>query len=151
MRHDADGFLLEVGARTPTILSALRHALHHRDRGCRFPGLCGSVRAITSVTGQTAARRHQPCAAVPPTPSGRSRRGLPVERERDGELRFRRPDGCTIPEVPSASDVTTDLIATIRVHNEGSWLALPVRTATPGWFGKRLNVGWAIAVLSALN
>src|SRR2546429_5109731 len=40
MRHDAAGRLLEVGARTRTIPPALRRALHHRDRGCRFPG-CG--------------------------------------------------------------------------------------------------------------
>jgi hypothetical protein len=40
MRHDADGRLLEIGARTRTIPPALRRALHHRDRGCRFPG-CG--------------------------------------------------------------------------------------------------------------
>ncbi|HET9491458.1 MAG TPA: DUF222 domain-containing protein, partial [Methylomirabilota bacterium] len=40
MRHDRDGRLLEVGARTRTIPPALRRALQHRDRGCRFPG-CG--------------------------------------------------------------------------------------------------------------
>src|SRR5207249_2763086 len=40
MRHDEDGRLMEVGARTRTIPPALRRALHHRDRGCRFPG-CG--------------------------------------------------------------------------------------------------------------
>ncbi|MGH7305451.1 MAG: DUF222 domain-containing protein, partial [Candidatus Rokuibacteriota bacterium] len=40
MRHDADGRLIEIGARTRTIPPALRRALHHRDRGCRFPG-CG--------------------------------------------------------------------------------------------------------------
>ena len=40
MRHDEAGRLLEVGARTRTISPALRRALHHRDRGCRFPG-CG--------------------------------------------------------------------------------------------------------------
>src|SRR5438552_2891453 len=38
MRHDEDGRPLEVGARTRTIPPALRRALHHRDRGCRFPG-----------------------------------------------------------------------------------------------------------------
>ena len=38
MRHDKDGYLLEVGARTRTIPPALRRALQHRDRGCRFPG-----------------------------------------------------------------------------------------------------------------
>jgi 5-methylcytosine-specific restriction endonuclease McrA len=40
MRHDPDGRTVEVGARTRTIPPALRRALQHRDRGCRFPG-CG--------------------------------------------------------------------------------------------------------------
>src|SRR6266850_2927634 len=41
MTHDAEGRVVEVGARTRTIPPALRRALQHRDRGCRFPG-CGS-------------------------------------------------------------------------------------------------------------
>src|SRR5213594_3507403 len=40
MRHGRDGHVVEVAARTRTIPPALRRALHHRDRGCRFPG-CG--------------------------------------------------------------------------------------------------------------
>ncbi len=40
MRHDTNGRLTEIGARTRTIPPALRRALEHRDRGCRFPG-CG--------------------------------------------------------------------------------------------------------------
>jgi hypothetical protein len=40
MRHDEDGRVVEIGARTRTIPPALRRALRHRDRGCRFPG-CG--------------------------------------------------------------------------------------------------------------
>src|SRR5436309_6204782 len=38
MRHDGDGRITEVGARTRTIPPALRRALEHRDQGCRFPG-----------------------------------------------------------------------------------------------------------------
>src|SRR5437667_644810 len=38
MRHGSGGGAVEVGARTRTIPPALRRALHHRDRGCRFPG-----------------------------------------------------------------------------------------------------------------
>ena len=38
MRHDADGRVVETGARTRTIPPVIRRALHHRDRGCRFPG-----------------------------------------------------------------------------------------------------------------
>jgi hypothetical protein len=40
MRHGRDGRVVEVEARTRTIPPALRRALHHRDRGCQFPG-CG--------------------------------------------------------------------------------------------------------------
>src|SRR5207237_10692075 len=40
MRHDADGRVTEVGARTRTIPTALRRVLQHRARGRRFPG-CG--------------------------------------------------------------------------------------------------------------
>ena len=40
MRHDPDGRVVEVAAKTRTIPPALRRALHHRDRACRFPG-CG--------------------------------------------------------------------------------------------------------------
>jgi hypothetical protein len=40
MRHDEAGRLVEIGARTRTTPPALRRALHHRDRTCRFPG-CG--------------------------------------------------------------------------------------------------------------
>ncbi|PYM17961.1 MAG: hypothetical protein DMD81_07185 [Candidatus Rokuibacteriota bacterium] len=36
MRHDAEGRVVEVGARTRTISPALRRALAHRDQGCRF-------------------------------------------------------------------------------------------------------------------
>src|SRR5207237_2998538 len=36
MRHDVDGRIVEIGARTRTIPPALRRALQHRDRGCRF-------------------------------------------------------------------------------------------------------------------
>ena len=42
MRHDPDGRVTEIGARTRTIPPALRRALQHRDRGCRFPG-CGRL------------------------------------------------------------------------------------------------------------
>src|SRR5439155_26100975 len=40
MQHARDGRVVEVAAKSRTISPALRRALHHRDRGCRFPG-CG--------------------------------------------------------------------------------------------------------------
>ena len=41
MKHDRDGRIFEVGAKTRTIPPALRRALLHRDRSCRFPGCHG--------------------------------------------------------------------------------------------------------------
>ncbi len=44
LSHGADGEVLDVGRRTRTVPSALRRALHSRDRGqCQFPG-CESRR-----------------------------------------------------------------------------------------------------------
>jgi hypothetical protein len=40
-----------------------------------------------------------------------------------------------------------DPIATIRGRNEAAGLIVHQRTATPGWLGERLDVGWAIDVL----
>src|SRR5688572_581998 len=104
MRHDADGRVVEIGARTRTVPPALRRALQHRDRGCRFPGC--SVRF-----GQGHHIRHW-AQGGPTTLSNLAmlcRRhlravhegGYQVERLPEGELEFRRPNGSVIPDVPS--------------------------------------------------
>src|SRR5712664_2044869 len=103
MRHDADGRITEVGARTRTIPPALRRALQHRDKGCRFPG-CGRS------FGQGHHIRHW-ANGGPTTLSNLAllcrrhhravhEEGYEVERQPDGELRFRRPDGRVMPMVP---------------------------------------------------
>ena len=95
MRHDDEGRLVEIGARTRTIPPALRRALHHRDQGCRFPG-CGLP------FGQGHHVRHW-AQGGPTTLSNLAllcrrhhravhEEGFQVEREADGALRFRRPD-----------------------------------------------------------
>jgi len=150
MRHDADGRLLEIGARTRTIPPALRRALHHRDRGCRFPG-CG-VRA-----GQGHHIRHW-AHGGPTTLSNLAllcsrhhvavhEEGFQVERQADGELCFRRPDGRVFPDVPPPARVPRDAVGVIRARHETQGLALHPRTAMPGWQGERLDVGYAIDVL----
>jgi hypothetical protein len=153
MRHDAEGRLLEVGARTRTIPPALRRALHHRDRGCRFQGC--SVRF-----GQGHHIRHW--AQGGPTTLGNlvslcrrhhvavHEQGYRVARQPDGELEFRNPYGWVIPEVPPSPDVATDPVAAIRARNESRGLALHARTAMPGWLGERLDAGYAIDVLHPL-
>jgi hypothetical protein len=150
MRQDAEGRVIEVGARTRTIPPAIRRALQHRDKGCRFPG-CG-VRF-----GQGHHVRHW-AHGGPTTLSNlvmlcrRHHRavheeGFQVERQPDGELRFRRPNGVAIPQVPPAPDLLEDPVAVIRSRNEENGLGLHARTALPCWLGERLDVAYAIDVL----
>ncbi len=150
MRHDEDGRLLEIGARTRTIPPALRRALHHRDRGCRFPG-CG-VRF-----GQGHHLRHW-AQGGPTTLSnlallcrrhhrGVHEEGYEVARGPDGALQFRRPDGRLLPEVPPSPVVVSDPVTVLRAHHDSQGLRLNARTACAGWLGERLNVSWAIDVL----
>jgi len=150
MRHAADGHLLEVGARTRTIPPALRRALQHRDRGCRFPGC--SVRF-----GQGHHIRHW-AQGGPTTLSNLAllcrrhhravhEEGFQVERRADGELTFRHPLGRTIPYVPPPADVPDDPVGWIRARNEAEGLLLDAHTATPEWLGEHLDLGYAIDVL----
>ena len=153
MRHGHDGRVVEVGARTRTIPPALRRALHHRDRGCRFPG-CG-VRF-----GQGHHIRHW-AHGGPTTLSNLAllcrrhhravhEEGYQLDRQPDGELRFRRPDGQVLPEVPRPPEVRGDPVEIIRARNEADGLHPHARTAMPSWLGERLDVGWAIGVLHPL-
>jgi len=153
MRHDADGHLLEMSARTRTIPPALRRALQHRDRGCRFPG-CG-VRF-----GQGHHIRHW-AAGGPTTLSNLTllclrhhravhEEGYQVERQPDGELEFRTPYGFLIPDVPPPPNVPDDPMEVIRAQNDAAGLTLDAHTATPGWLGEPLNVAYAIDVLHPL-
>jgi Domain of unknown function (DUF222)/HNH endonuclease len=150
MRHDDHGRLVEIGARTRTIPPALRRALHHRDRSCRFPG-CG-VRF-----GQGHHLRHW-ARGGPTTLSNLAllcrrhhravhEEGYQVARGPDGALRFRRPDGRPVPEVPSPARVPEKPVEALRIAHESHGLRLDARTACAGWLGERLDVGWAIDVL----
>ncbi len=153
MRHGRDGRVVEVDARTRTIPPAIRRALHHRDRGCRFPG-CG-VRF-----GQGHHIRHW-AQGGPTTLSNLAmlcrrhhravhEEGYQVHRQPDGALRFRRPDGGLLPEVPPPPEVPADPVEVLVARNDAEGLHLHARTAMPGWSGERLDVGWAIAVLHPL-
>jgi hypothetical protein len=153
LRHDAEGRITEVGARTRTIPPALRRALQARDRGCRFPG-CG-VRVA-----QGHHLRHW-AAGGPTTLSNLAlvcrlhhravhEGGYRVERDADGALRFHRPDGRPIPEVPAPAAVPADPVAALRAHHRAQGLDIDARTALPSWTGERLDLGWALDVLHPL-
>ena len=153
MRHDPDGRVTEVGTRTRTIPPALRRALRHRDRGCRFPG-CGLL------FGQGHHIRHW-AHGGPTTLSNlamlcrRHHRavhedGYQIERQPDGELRFRRPDGRLLPHVPPPAEVPASPVEMVRAENDARGVHIDARTSMPGWAGGRLDLGWAIDVLHPL-
>ena len=150
MRHDAEGRIVEVGARTRTIPPALRRALHHRDRGCRFPGCAvrfgqghhirhwaqGGPTTLSNLA--MLCRRHH--RAV-------HEEGYQLNRQADGELRFCRPDGRALPDVPPPPKVPGDPVEILRAQSEADGLHLHARTAMPNWLGEPLDVAYAIDVL----
>jgi len=151
MRHDdEDGQVVEVGARTRTIPPALRRALQHRDRSCRFPGC--NVRI-----GQGHHLRHW-AQGGPTTLSNLAllcrrhhravhEEGYQVVRLPDGVLQFRRPNGWLLPEVPAPAAVPADPGEALRARHAAEGLRLHALTGLPQWLGERLDVGWAIGVL----
>jgi 5-methylcytosine-specific restriction endonuclease McrA len=153
MRHDEEGRLVEIGARTRTNPPAVRRALHHRDRGCRFP-CCGLP------FGQGHHLRHW-AQGGPTTLSNLAllcrrhhravhEEGYQVARLPDGALQFRRPNGWPLPEVPPPARVPGDPVKALRACHDSQGLRINARTGCPGWLGERLNVGWAIDVLHPL-
>jgi Domain of unknown function (DUF222)/HNH endonuclease len=153
MRHDEDGRVVEVGARTRTIPPALRRALHHRDRSCRFPG-------CTVRVGEGHHVRHW-AQGGPTTLSNLAllcrrhhrsvhEEGYQMERRSDGALQFRRPDGRPLPEVPAPPPLPADPVEALQAEHTAQGLQIHARTGIPGWQGERLDIGWAIDVLHPL-
>ena len=150
MRHDAAGRAVEVEARTRTIPPALRRALQHRDRGCRFPGCHVSL-------GQGHHIRHW-AQGGPTTLSNlvmlcrRHHRsvheeGYGVARDVDGAIHFWRPDGQPVLDAPPPPLRAGDVVAPIETVNDANGLRITPRTGLPTWTGERLDLGWAINAL----
>ena len=153
IRHGSDGRVEEIGARTRTIPPALRRALHHRDRGCRFPG-CGHrftqghhlrhwAHGGPTTLSNLALLCHRHHRAV-------HEMGYTVERTADGTLRFRQPTGHVLPDVPAPAPVPEDPVGALRSRHAGDSLTLDAYTLRPDWLGERLDLGWAIDVLHPL-
>jgi hypothetical protein len=96
---------------------ALRRALHHRDRTCRFPGsglpfgqghhvrhwAQGGPTTLSNLA--LLCRRHH--RAV-------HEEGYQIDRQPDGSFRFRRPDGRPLPEVPPPAAVPANPVQALR-------------------------------------
>jgi hypothetical protein len=103
MRHDADGRIVEVSARTRTVPPAMRRALLHRDHSCRFPGC--ALRFVqahhirhwahggpTTLANLVLLCRYHHRAL--------HEDGYRITREENGTLIFLRPDGRPLLESP---------------------------------------------------
>jgi hypothetical protein len=137
MRHGSDGRVEEIGARTRTIPPALRRVLQHRDRGCRFPG-CGHrftqghhirhwAHGGPTTLSNLALLCHRHHRAV-------HEMGYTVARLSDGTLRFRRPNGDPLSDVPPAAAVPPEPEAALRASNAAEGLQLDSHTLRrTGW------------------
>jgi hypothetical protein len=153
MRHNEDGRAVEVGARTRTIPPALRRAMRHRDRWCRFPGC--SVRF-----GQGHHIKHW-ATGGPTTLSNLAllchrhhravhEEGYQVERRANGTVEFRTPAGRVLLDAPPPASVPADPVAALRTAHEAQGLQIDARTGVPSWLGEPLNVRYAIDILHPL-
>ena len=150
MRHDRHGRLVEVGARARTIPPAIRRALLHRDRTCRFPGCEARVgqghhiqhwsRGGPTTLGNLVllCRRHHRAVHED---------GYHVVHAADGSLEFRRPDGRPLPHVPATAATPRDPARALAAQHEAQGVQIDPRTACPTWLGERLDLGWALSVL----
>lgn len=150
MTHGADGSVLDVGRRSRTVPPAIRRALDHRDRGCRFPG-CGlrfcdahHIRhwadgGETRLGNLFLVCRHHHRAL--------HEGGFRVEVAETGELRFYRPDGRLVPDVPAAPPLPKDPVASLKKEHRALGIEPDAWTATPDWHGEPLDLGLAIYAL----
>jgi hypothetical protein len=154
MRHGSQGEVLDVGRRRRTVPPAIRRALDHRDGGCRFPGCDCRYTDAHHIThwadgGETkldnlvllCARNHR---AV-------HEEGFRVEvvagSGRVFAVRFYRPDGRLIPEVPDSPVLSSDPVATLVRANLHEGVQPDPWTPTPRWNGDTPDVGLALDML----
>jgi hypothetical protein len=73
--------------------------------------------------------------------------GYGIDRQPDGDVRFRRPDGRLLPEVPHCISPPANAADDLTRQNRERGLRIDPRTACPTWLGERLDLNWSIDVL----
>jgi hypothetical protein len=154
MTHDADGSVLDVGRKTRTIPPALRRALVHRDRSCRFPG-CGlkfcDAHHIEhwAEGGKTRldnllllCRYHHRLV---------HEGGIRVKLLPNGEPQFSRSDGRTIAVAPVPRVLAEDPIAVFERRHREEGLEIHGETGLPTWDGGSWDLNWALHALRSIG
>jgi hypothetical protein len=142
---ERDGRPLSIGRKTRALSPALKRALRSRDRTCRFPG-CGQHRFLhahhihhwahggrTDLSNliQLCSHHHRLVHEG----------GYSVERRVGGSVRFRRPDGKTIPCIPSVP--YGEAAALPRLHRAVG-VAVDDVTCVPCVHSERMHLPWIV-------
>ncbi|MGH7553867.1 MAG: DUF222 domain-containing protein [Longimicrobiales bacterium] len=148
--HDADGNTISATRRTRTVPPAIRRALEHRDRSCRFPG-CGlrfcdahhvkhwADGGATSLENLVLlCRRHHRTV---------HEEAFRVVVSEDGEIQFHRPDGRPFPAAPPSALIAEDAAASLKAGHRALGLEIDASTAMSGWMGERLDLDYAVLTL----
>jgi hypothetical protein len=154
MTHDADGSVLDVGRKSRTIPPALRRALVHRDRSCRFPG-CGlkfcDAHHIEhwAEGGKTRldnllllCRYHHRLV---------HEGGIRVKLLPNGEPRFTRPNGRAIPVAPVPPVLAEDPLTRLKARHREEGPEIDDETGFPSWDGGSWDLNWALYCLRSIG
>ena len=152
LSHGADGQVLDVGRRTRTVPSALRRALHSRDRGqCQFPG-CESRRCdahhVEHWADGGATRLQNLVLACRFHHRALHEGGFRVvPGDADGQFRFLGPDGEPLPAEPPVPSWAGAPLAPTDARLAAAGISIGPDTATPEWYGESLDLTAALDVL----
>ena len=142
MTHGTDGSVLDVGRKTRTVPLAIRRALDHRDKGCRFPG-CGlrfcdahhikhwADGGETRLDGLVLLCRVHHRAV--------HEEGFGVALTDDSRVHFRWPDGRPFPDAPQAPIHRKDPVRALEKEHERMDLGIDPWTPTSLWQGESLD------------
>ncbi len=144
------GEVLDVGRKTRAIPPALRRALDHRDKGCKFPG-CNCTRFVDAHHiehwadgGET---RLDNLVLLCRTHHGLVHEGgfsLAIE---DGELRVRRPDGRVLEHAPKPRSLRQGGHEILRHAHRERGLDIHAKTGLPGWGGERADYDYLVGII----
>jgi hypothetical protein len=148
---DAAGATIDVGRKTRAIPPAIRRALRHRDRCCRFPG-CTRSRWLdghhlvhwadggeTSLDNLVLLCRHHHRLL--------HEGGFGANADADGRIRFTTPAGAVIPDAPMGRALELPLDHALEAFQLKRGLAIDARTADCHWRGEPMdydNAGWLL-------
>ena len=154
MTHAPDGSVLDVGRKTRSVPPALRRALTHRDRSCRFPGcdlkFCDAHHIEHWAEGGKTnldnllllCRYHHRVV---------HEGGIRVKLLLDGEPQFSRPDGRPIPMAPVPPVLAEDPIVALEQRHRKEGLEIDAETGLPSWDGGSWDLNWGLYCLRSIG